>query len=129
MVPNSFRQKRLPCRSVSDCSRLLNCLYRRQSENIRLSGTGSLISLCHINVTNFAISHILKSSFYFSIQILRVMVTSIHAVQRTGILLVLIYKGSGYVTRIKTWHLFMFLSLLTDVLFIGPLSVCNNGIM
>ena len=27
-----FRQKRLPCRSVSDCSRLLNCLYRKQSE-------------------------------------------------------------------------------------------------
>ena len=23
---------RLPCRSVSDCSRLLNCLYREQSE-------------------------------------------------------------------------------------------------
>ena len=27
-----FRQKRLSCWSVSDCSRLLNCLYRKQSQ-------------------------------------------------------------------------------------------------
>ena len=31
MTSISFRQKRLPCRSVSDCSRLFNCLYRKQS--------------------------------------------------------------------------------------------------
>ena len=31
IIPFSFRQKRLPYRSVSDCSRLLNCLYRKQS--------------------------------------------------------------------------------------------------
>ena len=36
-----FRQKRLPRRSVSDCLRLLNCLYRK---NIRLSGTRALAS-------------------------------------------------------------------------------------
>ena len=42
MIPIFFRKKRLPCRSV-DCSRLLNCLYREQSENIRLSGTGALV--------------------------------------------------------------------------------------
>ena len=28
IIPNYFRQKRLPCRSVSDCSWLLNCLHR-----------------------------------------------------------------------------------------------------
>ena len=33
MIPIPFRQKRLRSRSVSDCSRLLNCLYRKQSEN------------------------------------------------------------------------------------------------
>ena len=32
MIPNSFRQKRLMCRSASDCSRFLNCLSRKQSE-------------------------------------------------------------------------------------------------
>ena len=32
MIPISFRQKRLPCRSVSDSERLLNCLFRKQSE-------------------------------------------------------------------------------------------------
>ena len=32
MIPISFRQIRLPCRSVSDCSRLLSCLYCEQSE-------------------------------------------------------------------------------------------------
>ena len=32
MVPIPFRPKRLTCRSVSDGSRLLNYLYRRQSE-------------------------------------------------------------------------------------------------
>ena len=31
-LPISFRQKWLPCRSVSDSSRLPNCLYRKQSE-------------------------------------------------------------------------------------------------
>ena len=31
MIPISFRQKRLPCRLVFNCSRLLNCLYRKQS--------------------------------------------------------------------------------------------------
>ena len=42
MIPITFRQKRLRYRSVSDCSRSLNCQYRRQSENIQLSGTGAL---------------------------------------------------------------------------------------
>ena len=37
MISISFRQKRSPHRSVSDCSRSLNCLYRKQSENCRLS--------------------------------------------------------------------------------------------
>ena len=32
MISIYFRQKRLPCRSVSDCPLLLNCLYRKQSE-------------------------------------------------------------------------------------------------
>ena len=32
MVQISFRRKRLPRRSVSDCSRLVNFLYRKQSE-------------------------------------------------------------------------------------------------
>ena len=32
MISISFRKKRLPCRSVSDWSRSLNCLYRKQSE-------------------------------------------------------------------------------------------------
>ena len=32
MIPISFRQKQLPCRSVSDYSQLLNCLYGKQSE-------------------------------------------------------------------------------------------------
>ena len=34
MMPIYFRQKRLPCRSVSDCSRSLNCRYRKQSAKI-----------------------------------------------------------------------------------------------
>ena len=33
MILISFRHKRLPFRSVSGCSRLLNYLYRKQSEN------------------------------------------------------------------------------------------------
>ena len=32
MITISFRQKRLPCRPVSDCSGLLNFLHRKQSE-------------------------------------------------------------------------------------------------
>ena len=32
MISIYFRQKRLPCQPVSDCSQLLNCLYRKQSE-------------------------------------------------------------------------------------------------
>ena len=32
MIQISFRQKRLPCWSVSDCLRLINCLYRKQLE-------------------------------------------------------------------------------------------------
>ena len=34
MIPISFRQKLLPYRSVSDYSRLLSFLYRKQSEKI-----------------------------------------------------------------------------------------------
>ena len=33
IITISFRQTRLPCRLVSECSRLHNCLYRKQSEN------------------------------------------------------------------------------------------------
>ena len=32
ITTETFRQKRLTCRSVSDCSRLLKCLYPKQSE-------------------------------------------------------------------------------------------------
>ena len=32
MISISFRQKRILCQLVSDCSRLLNCLCRKQSE-------------------------------------------------------------------------------------------------
>ena len=40
VIPISFRQKRSPRRSASDCSRLRNYFYRKQSDrkNIRLSG-------------------------------------------------------------------------------------------
>ena len=30
MISISFRQKRIPCQLVSDCSRLLNCLCHKQ---------------------------------------------------------------------------------------------------
>ena len=43
MIPNSFRQKRLPCRSASDCSRLLNCLSRKQSEKYSANRDRGLI--------------------------------------------------------------------------------------
>ena len=44
MIPICFQHTRLPCRSVEDGSRLLNCRrhYREQSENIRLKAPSHL---------------------------------------------------------------------------------------
>ena len=48
MIPISFRQKRSPCRSVSDCSRLLNCLYRKQSEKCSAKCDRGFTSVCAV---------------------------------------------------------------------------------
>ena len=40
-----FPQKRLLCRSVLDCSRLLNCLYRKKSENYSYKWDRGFISI------------------------------------------------------------------------------------
>ena len=49
MIPITFRQKRLPFRSDEDCSRLLNCLYRKQSVkyNVNCRNIDILLVLFH----------------------------------------------------------------------------------